>query len=189
MFARTTIRREIPIYHRRAMPLVKGTFWKGNFGGVSRWYDKTLMAEPVTSRKSLATVDREMMNYVQQHRLRHQQLAMSYSRRRPTKIRKQREANVQQRRRQRKLQTAFKAYMQFQVKRTLETQAALASQYGQASVNAALGDYDTAAGKERLCTMIERKVRAPVSVAPVKRHQVTRVQHHNDRFDLRWRQE
>ncbi len=178
----------IPIYHRGALPLGQGHHWVGKFGAMSRFHDKTIMTAPVTRRKSIATIDREMMNYVHTTRLRHNQLSRSYHHWAPTSKRILADGVMLRRKRNRKLQTAFKAYFQYEVKQILSEQARLVNEHGQVAVNRALGEPLNEREAERRMALVERRVRATPVVPPVKRHIATQFQQHNDRFDTHWRQ-
>ena len=181
----------IPLYHRRALPVRYGSSWYGKWGAVSRFYDKTCMIETMSGRRSITAVDRDMMNYVHMHRLRHYQMARSYNERTESTWRKNREGEFYRRRWGKKLQASFIAFMQFKTERCLKEQADLVTKYGQASVNRALGDpaFDTKSQKSERFAMLDRRIRAPPPIQPVKKYIATMYQLHPARFDLGWHQE
>ena len=189
MFRCTTAALTIPLYHRRAMPLHKGTKWHGNFGAIAtRFYGKTCMTEAVTPRRSIAAIDRDMLNYVQKLRIRHRQMRRSGGEKSPSAFRNYEKKEVHMRGWLRKVQLAVRSYVHYSTMRALRDQARLVTQYGQAAVNAALGDFRSERDKQRLGATLHRAVRAPPVVMPVRKHVVTRMQKHNDRFDIRWKQ-
>lgn len=189
MFRSTFIAYELPLYHRKAMPLLKGTKWHGNFGAVAnRFYGKTCMTEAITPRRSISAVDRDMMNYVHRLRIRHRQQRRIFSEKGPTMFRNFEKKEYHQRQWLRKLQLSFRAYVQYATMRTLREQAQLVNKYGQTAVNAALGDYRSEKDKQKMLSTIHRVVRQPPVAGPVKKHVVTRFQRHNDRYDIKWRQ-
>lgn len=134
------------MYHRRSMGTMRYSKWRGARGGVSHFYNRTAMVEevPASSRSGASTpitlIDRQMMSYVHRTRERHFQLFRSYQQKTNSTECKLREGEMLRRRWHRRLQKAFITYMQFETKKVLEKQAELVHQYGQASVNAALGD-------------------------------------------------
>lgn len=163
--------------------------WHGAHGGVSRFYNRTAMIEEVKSTMPITIVDKQMMRYVHQTKVRHYQLFRSYQQKSNSTENKLREGEMLRRRWHRKLQKSFIAFMQFKIMKTLEDQAKLVNEYGQASVNAALGDPTqlTDADRERRWTGIRRKVHALPVVQTVPKHVATMKQIHNDRFNYRWR--
>lgn len=175
------------IYHRRALPLGKGIRWAGKFGAVSRFYGRSVMSEPVTKHKSIATMDREFMNYVHNNKLRHFQLVHSYSFRSYSAKRLLVDTAVFRRQRFRKIQTAFKAYFQYEIKQSLMAQAGLVNLHGQAAVNRALGEPVSVHERDRLIHAVERRARAVPVVPQVKRHIATMGQLVADRFDMKVR--
>lgn len=88
----------------------------------------------------ITLIDRQMMSYVHRTRERHFQLFRSYQQKTNSTECKLREGEMLRRRWHRRLQKSFIAFMQFKTMKVLEEQAKLVHQYGQASVNAALGD-------------------------------------------------
>lgn len=178
------------IYHRKAMGTMAYTKWSGRYGGVSRFYNRTAMTEEVKASEPISLIDRRMMQYVHRTKLRHFQLGRSYQERyRSTEV-KLSEGSFLRRRQQRRIQQSFIAFMQYQTKNVLEDQAKLVNQYGQSAVNRALGDpvNDTEAQRSKKMDAIKRKVRSLPSIPAVPRHIATMKQIHNDRFDMRWRQ-
>lgn len=178
------------IYHRRAMGTMPYTRWSGKYGGVSRWYSRTSAVEEVRPGEPISLVDRRIMQYVHRSKLRHFQLARTYQEKyRSTEV-KLGEGSFLRRRWQRRVQKAFIAFMQFKIKGVLEDQARMVNQFGQSAVNRALGDpaNDGEAQRSRKVDAIRRKVRSLPSIPAVARHVATMKQIHNDRFDMRWRQ-
>lgn len=199
------------------MGTMKYSRWKGAHGGVSHYYNRTAMVEQVqpASRGSsgsaaaspITLVDRQMMAYVHHTRERHFQLRTAYQQKSNATECKLREGELLRRRWHRKLQKSFIAFMQFKTMKVLEEQAQLVHQYGQASVNAALGDpgqgmlrspsggkksevnsgEEAGAEVKRAFASLHRKVQALPSVAVVPKHVATMKQIHNDRFNFRWR--
>lgn len=178
------------MYHRKAMGTMRYSKWKGARGGVSHFYNRTAMIEEVPPSMPVSLLDRRMMSYVHRSRLRHFQLFRSYQEKSNSTECKLREGEMLRRRWHRKLQKSFIAFMQFKTMKVLEEQAKLVSQYGQASVNAALGDpYDatTSAARERKYVALRRRVQTLPSIQMVPKHVATMKQIHNDRFNFRWR--
>jgi hypothetical protein len=178
------------MYHRKSMGTMKYSKWKGARGGVGHFYNRTAMIEEVPANVPLSILDRRMMNYVHRSRLRHFQLFRSYQQKSNSTECKLREGEMLRRRWHRKLQKSFIAFMQFKTMKVLEEQAKLVSQYGQASVNAALGDPYTAttsAERERKYVALRRRVQTLPSIQVVPKHVATMKQIHNDRFNFRWR--
>ena len=176
-----------PIYHRKAMGIGKNARWRGNYGAYGRWHSQQGMIEEVTAKKSVTEIDREMMRYVHQHRIRHNQLFESYHR--VTNATRRKKGAVQEFRirRTRYLQKAFIAYTQFETMKTLKEQATLVSKYGQAAVNDAVGmPRDTEQRNQRM-GLIRRAMRAPVTLNQAPVHVVTRKQHIPERFDRIYR--
>lgn len=186
----TTLRGRFAIYHRNAMGTMPYTKWSGQYGGLSRFYNRTSMAEEVKGNEPITLIDRRMMNYVHQTKLRHFQMGRSYQEKYRTTEVKLREGAFLRRRVHRKMQKAFIAFMQYQIKGTLEEQAKLVNAFGQAAVNRALGDpsaTETVEQRARSLEAIRRKVRALPSIPAVPKHVATMKQIHNDRFNYRWR--
>jgi hypothetical protein len=189
MFRYSTSLFTIPLYHRKSLPLVKGSFWHVNFGAVShRFYGKTCMIEAVTPKRSVAAIDRDMLNYVHRLRIRHRQQRRIYSEKSPTMMKNFEKKEVHMRNWLRKVQLAYRSYAQYATMRVLREQAQLVNKYGQSAVNAALGDFKTEKDKQKMLGMLHRAVRQPPVARPVKKHVVTRFQKHNDRYDIKWRQ-
>lgn len=130
------------LYHRRAMGTMRYSKWKGSYGGVSHFYNRTAMVEEVkpNSGTPITLIDRQMMSYVHRTRERHFQLFRSYQQKTNSTECKLREGEMLRRRWHRRLQKSFIAFMQFKTMKVLEEQAKLVHDYGQASVNAALGE-------------------------------------------------
>lgn len=178
------------MYHRKSMGTMRFSKWKGARGGLSHFYGRTAMVEEVPSSVPVTMVDRRMMAYVHRSRLRHFQLFRSYQQKSKSTECKLREGEMLRRRWHRRLQKSFIAFMQFKTMKVLEEQAQLVSQYGQASVNAALGDLPPRtgdAGRERAYTALRRRLQTLPSVQLVPKHVATMKQIHNDRFNYRWR--
>lgn len=200
--ASVTFLGEIPLYHRRSMPLGKGLKWHGNWGASGRFHGRASQIEAVTPRRSVAAIDRDMINYVHRLRIRHRQMRTIFSRKTPSQMRLFEKKEVHLRAWLRKFQLSYRAYVHYATMRVLREQAGLVNKYGQAAVNRALGDFGAASsssgsgaagaaepeGKMRLLQSMHRAVRTPAPSRPVKRHVVTRFQKHNDRFDMWWRQ-
>jgi hypothetical protein len=166
------------------------TKWSGKYGGVSRWYNRTAITEEVKGNEPISLIDRRVMQYVHRTKLRHFQLGRVYQEKsRSTEV-KLSEGAFLRRRWMRRVQKSFIAYMQYETKNVLEDQAKLVNEYGQAAVNRALGDpvHETEAQKTRKMEAIRRKVRSLPAVPAVPRHVATMKQIHNDRFNMRWRQ-
>lgn len=166
------------------MSTVKGAIWRGNYGAHGRWLGKIGMCQQVTDKTSLADLDREFMNYVHSHRIRHDQLNASYHRTPPSSRRKQTDGQYFRWRREQYIRRAAAVFIQFETMKTLKEQATLVNQYGQAAVNYALGD-NNATGKAKTSRMghIARRIRAPVMQRPVVKHIATRRQQLPARFD------
>ncbi|KAK7200079.1 hypothetical protein NESM_000057500 [Novymonas esmeraldas] len=178
------------MYHRKSMGTMRYSKWKGARGGVGHFYNRTAMLEEVPENVPVSILDRRMMAYVHRSRLRHFQLFRSYQQKSSATECKLREGEMLRRRWHRKLQKSFIAFMQFKTMKVLEEQAKLVSQYGQASVNAALGDPQTAPGdaaRERKYVALRRRVQTLPSIQLVPKHVATMKQIHNDRFNYRWR--
>ncbi|KAG5473817.1 hypothetical protein LSCM1_04448 [Leishmania martiniquensis] len=178
------------MYHRKSMSTMRYSKWKGARGGISHFYNRTAMVEEVPQHVPVSIVDRRMMAYVHRSRLRHFQLFRSYQQKSNTTECKLREGEFLRRRWHRKLQKSFIAFMQFKTMKVLEEQAKLVSQYGQASVNAALGDPQAVAGDaalERKYAALHRRVNTLPKIQLVPKHVATMKQIHNDRFNYRWR--
>lgn len=178
------------MYHRKSMGTMRYSRWKGARGGISHFYGRTPMIEEVKANVPVSMVDRQMMSYVHRSRLRHFQLFRSYQQKSNTTECKLREGEMLRRRWHRKLQKSFITFMQFKTMKVLEEQAKLVSQYGQASVNAALGDpwnANTDAERERKYVGLRRQVKTLPSIQMVPKHVATMKQIHNDRFNYRWR--
>lgn len=179
-------RGSLPVYHRGALSLTKGSFWRGNFGANGRWLGLQAMSEPVR-RRSLGEIDREMLNYVHSLRERHEQMVRSFHQVTPSATRRRHEMKRWLRMRDNYLQTAFKAFVQYKTKETLREQARLVTKYSQAGVNRALGDVETARERQHALQVVQRAVMAPVMQNPAPKNIVTRFQHHPDRFDRQYR--
>lgn len=178
------------MYHRKSMSTMRYSKWKGARGGLSHFYNRTAMLEKVPVNMPVSIVDRRMMAYVHRSRLRHFQLFRSYQQKSNSTECKLREGEFLRRRWHRQLQKSFIAFMQFKTMKVLEEQAKLVSQYGQASVNAALGDPQAAAGDvahERKYAALHRRVQTLPRIQLVPKHVATMKQIHNDRFNYRWR--
>ncbi|KAH9598906.1 hypothetical protein LSM04_003576 [Trypanosoma melophagium] len=178
------------MYHRKAMGTMKYSKWKGAHGGVSHFYGRTPMIEEVKRNEPITLIDRRIMHYVHRSRIRHFQLFRSYQQKSSSTECKLREGEMLRRRWHRRLQKSFIAFMQFKTMKVLEDQARLVNRYGQAAVNAALGDPCEAATteqRERKWAAIRRKVRTLPTVNVVPKHVATMKQIHNDRFNYRWR--
>ncbi|ORC90218.1 uncharacterized protein TM35_000092680 [Trypanosoma theileri] len=178
------------MYHRKAMGTMKYSKWKGAHGGVSHFYGRTPMIEEVKRNEPITLIDRRIMHYVHRSRIRHFQLFRSYQQKSNSTECKLREGEMLRRRWHRRLQKSFIAFMQFKTMKVLEDQARLVNQYGQAAVNAALGDpceAVTSEQRERKWAAIRRKVRTLPTVNVVPKHVATMKQIHNDRFNYRWR--
>lgn len=178
------------MYHRKAMSTMKYSRWNGAHGGLSHFYNRTAMREEVKANMPITMVDRRMMQYVHRSRERHFQLFRSYQQKSSTTECKLREGEMLRRRWHRQLQKSFIAFMQYKTMKVLEDQGKLVSKYGQASVNAALGDpwnCTTDAQRERQYVALRRQVHALPSIAMVPKHVATMKQIHNDRFNYRWR--
>lgn len=128
------------MYHRKAMGTMRYSKWQGAHGGVSHFYNRTAMREEVRRGSPITLIDRQMMAYVHRTRERHFQLFRSYQQKTNSTECKLREGEMLRRRWHRRLQKSFIAFMQFKTMKVLEEQAKLVHQYGQAAVNAALGD-------------------------------------------------
>jgi hypothetical protein len=165
--------RRIPLYHRNAMPLMKGSHWFGKWGATSRFFGRVVMSEQVTPKRTIQAIDRDMLNYVQTQRLRHYQMARSYSQRTLTHERRRAEKVLWQRQWLRKVQLSYKSYMHFATMKTLEEQAKLVHKYGQASVNRALGDYFGTSGDFEAPPMVGGAVVPGSSSAAGQRDTVT----------------
>lgn len=177
----------LPIYHRKALPLRPGGKWSGHFGAASRFHNQIAMSEPVTAKKSIGSVDRDMMNYVHRTKLRHLQLRQTYHRIKRTNQRHIEQNSFYRRKRMRSIQTALKTFFQFEIKTKLQEQAKLVNLYGQAAVNRALGESVTSQERERRCEIVHKKVTTLPIVPAAKRHIVLQRQYHNDMFDTRLR--
>lgn len=193
MFRFTQTFHHLPLYHRGALALGKGApGFTGNWGARGKFVGKIGQVEVVTSRRSIAAIDRDMMNYVHRLRIRHRQMRRIFSQKPPAMNRIFEKKEVHMRAWLRKFQLSYRAYVHYATMRTLKQQAVLVNKYGQAAVNRALGDYVGGAGeqegKSRLLQTMHRAVRTPPNAKPVKKHVVTRFQKHNDRFDLHWKQ-
>eukprot|EP00796_Vickermania_ingenoplastis_P000480 gene480-260_t len=205
------------MYHRQAMSTMRYSKWKGSHGGISHFYNRTAMTEEVKrSGMPITLIDRQMMSYVHRTRERHYQLFRSYQQKTSSTECKLREGEMLRRRWHRRLQKSFIAFMQFKTMKVLEEQAQLVHAYGQASVNAALGDPwqndascssqvrlattlgpstgpvestsdDQTAARQRKFAVLRRKVQVLPAVNPVPKHVATMKQIHNDRFNYRWR--
>lgn len=201
------------MYHRRALSTMKYSRWAGRHGGISHFYNRTAMIEEVQGNVPVTMIDRQMMHYVHRTRERHHQLFRSYQQKTTSTECKLREGEMLRRRWHRKLQKSFIVYMQYATMKVLEDQSRLVTQYGQASVNAALGDpYDlpvpssvsarasSAAGgkppvldqaatevRERKFAALHRRIRTLPTINVVPKHVATMKQIHNDRFNMRWR--
>ncbi|CAD2218536.1 hypothetical protein AGDE_04209 [Angomonas deanei] len=184
------------LYHRKAMGTMKYSKWQGGHGGLSHFYGRTIMREEVKEGMPVSMVDRQMMNYVHRSRLRHFQLFLSYQQKSHATQNKLREGEMLRRAWQRKVQKAFISFIQFKTMKTLEEQAALVTRYGQASVNAALGEEkqymetDEKGGpdaKKKQFQRLHRQIQRLPSVQPIPKHVATMKQIHNDRFNHRWR--
>ncbi|AAZ10446.1 uncharacterized protein TEOVI_000163300 [Trypanosoma equiperdum] len=178
------------MYHRKAMGTMKYSKWKGAHGGISHFYGRTPMVEEVRPNEPITLVDRRIMHYVHHSRLRHFQLFRSYQEKSNSTECKLREGEMLRRRWHRRLQKSFIAFMQFKTMKVLEDQARLVNTYGQAAVNAALGDPWNATdnvARERKSAAVRRQVRALPMVNVVPKHVATMKQIHNDRFNYRWR--
>jgi hypothetical protein len=176
------------LYHRKAMALSKRVNWRGNYGATGKWIGKIAMSEEVTNRRSITEIDREMMGYVHANRTRHDQMARSYHEIGKSKQRSRMQNREFYMRRLRYMQTAYKAYFQYETFRTLQQQAKLVTQYGQAAVNRALGD--RAVKREdrgKRAAAVRRMVRAVPMQSPVPNNIVTRFQHYPDRFNRKYR--
>ncbi|CCW67356.1 unnamed protein product [Phytomonas sp. Hart1] len=178
------------MYHRKAMGTMKYSRWRGAHGGISHFYNRTAMLEEVRNNVPVTMVDRGMMNYVHRSRLRHFQLFRSYQQKSNATECKLREGEMLRRRWHRRLQKSFISFMQFKTMKVLEEQAKLVNQYGQASVNAALGDpwnVTSQTERERRYAVLHRRIKSLPTVNTVPKHIATMKQIHNDRFDYRWR--
>ncbi|CCW59663.1 unnamed protein product [Phytomonas sp. EM1] len=178
------------MYHRKAMGTMKYSRWRGAHGGISHFYNRTAMIEEVRNNIPVTMVDRGMMSYVHRSRLRHFQLFRSYQQKSNTTECKLREGEMLRRRWHRRIQKSFIAFMQFKTMKVLEEQAKLVNQYGQASVNAALGDpwnVTSQTDRERRYAVLHRRIKTLPSVNIVPKHVATMKQIHNDRFNYRWR--
>ncbi|EPY37754.1 hypothetical protein AGDE_06180 [Angomonas deanei] len=141
-------------------------------------------------------VDRQMMNYVHRSRLAPLPAVSFLSAKVARYADKLREGEMLRRAWQRKVQKAFISFIQFKTMKTLEEQAALVTRYGQASVNAALGEEkqymetDEKGGpdaKKKQFQRLHRQIQRLPSVQPIPKHVATMKQIHNDRFNHRWR--
>ncbi|EPY24075.1 hypothetical protein STCU_07337 [Strigomonas culicis] len=178
------------MYHRKAMGTMKYSRWQGAHGGISHFYDRTAMIEPVQNNVPLTMIDREMMDYVHRTRLRHAQLFRSYQQKSNATQVKLHEGEMLRRKWHRRLQKSFIAYLQYKTIMVLKEQAQLVTEYGQASVNAALGEPVHAQApeeKQRVINRLHRHIHALPNVNPVPKHIATMKQIHNDRFNFRWR--
>jgi hypothetical protein len=174
--------RQLTIYHRNAMPIQRVRAWNGNYGAHGRWNGEIGMSEEVTPRKAIGQIDREMLSYVHQHKIRHDQLVRSYHRTGQSAMRRRwlnREAKF---RRHKYLSNAYKTYLQFETMKTLREQAQLVTRYGQAAVNKALGDWESTEQRQQRAALVRRAVRTPPMQAPAPMTVVTRMQHYPDRF-------
>lgn len=178
------------MYHRKAMGTMKYSRWQGAHGGLSHFYNRTGMVEEVKPNMPIAMIDRSMMHYVHRTRIRHHQLFRSYQQKSSATECKLREGELLRRRWHRRLQKSFIAFMQYKTMKILEDQAKLVNEYGQASVNAALGDpsqTNTDEARGRQFALLNRRIRTLPSVNLVPKHVATMKQIHNDRFNMRWR--
>ena len=175
------------LYHRQALG---GKRWAGKWGGVSKFYGRTGMADAVKPNEPIGLIDRRMMSYMHNNKLRQFQMARSYQEKNYSTRRKAENGEVFRRRVHRKLQKAFIAFMQFKIKRTLEEQAKLVNAFGQTAVNTALGDpaNNSEESKTKQWAVINRRVKSLPSIPTSPRHVATMKQIHPDRFDRRWRQ-
>ena len=181
---------QTPLYHKRALAMKPGSSWHGNYGGVSRFFDRTIYSEKLDGTKLVTMVDRECLSYMQKTRTRAYQLSRSYHRRRDTTYRKQELGRELRAMLHRKLRLSFNHYMQFRVMKNLEEKGKLVNVFGQAAVNRALGDLSIEEAenkelREKKWNGIRRKaVQTPmVNMAP--KFQATMHQRQADRFDMR----
>lgn len=181
---------QTPLYHKRALAIKNGNRWHGNFGGVSRFFDRTIYSEKLDGTKMVTMVDRECLSYMQKTRTRSYQLSRAYSRRTDSTYRKQEISKELRAMLHRKLRLSFLHYMQFRVMKNLEDKGKLVNVFGQAAVNRALGDLSAEEAestelREKKWNGIRRKaVQTPmVNMAP--KFQATMHQRKSDRFDMR----
>jgi hypothetical protein len=178
----------LPIHHRMAMPIRWGRPWHGPFGASSRFHGKLTMTEAVGNGQSLLSIDRGMMSYVHNTKIRHRQLRASYSHTSGNTERIRVLDSFFSRRRQRKLHLGFRAFMHFKTKCLLEEQAALVTTYSQSAVNYVLGDSSLENDEiQKKLAVIQRRIQTPDLQLPVPRLVVTPRQRHPDRFDRRQR--
>lgn len=190
MIRQTNVALKLYTYHRNALPIKYGTHWGGKWGAISRFHNRTCMVEAVKPNQPITMIDRDMMNYVHRTKVRHWQLFRSYTWKMPATVRKKLENEFFRRRWQRRYQKSFIAFMQFEIKKTLEEKAKLVNKFGQASINRALGDpaNDTEQVADKKWAVIRRQVRTPRITINAPKHVATMKQIHNDRFNQRWRQ-
>ncbi|KNH04673.1 hypothetical protein XU18_4161 [Perkinsela sp. CCAP 1560/4] len=172
-----------PLYHQKALPLTRKRGWWGNWG-YKRFGYKTTMSQKMGQHTNPLSVDREMLNYVMETGIR-QWVMYRRIRWGPTSDRLREDRLFYIRRRQRLLNRSFNGYMQYEIRKTLQDQASLVDQYGQAAVNCALGselyDMKSTEAKNRLQTL-QSKIHSPPVARPVIRHVMTMKQRLNDRF-------
>ena len=144
-----------------------------------------------TTSKNVTAVDREMMSYVHNSQLRHKQLKFTYSHYTDSDMREHELAKELLRSRQRRYAMNLTAFMHYKTRKVLEEQADLVTKFGQAGVNAALGDGADQGtpkhGDEQKFNTLNRKITMPEMLSPVPRHLVTARQRWNDRFDRKIR--
>ena len=173
-----------PIYHQNALPLTNKRKWWGNWG-YKRFAYKPLMVEKMGPHSNPLSVDREMLQYTMDSGIR-QWVMYRRIRWGPTRDRTREDRLFYLRRRNRMLNRAFHGYMQYEIRKTLQEQAGLIDQYGQAAVNCALGSelYDLKSEQAKnTLQSLQAKIHAPPVARPVIKHVITMKQKINDRFN------
>uniref|UniRef100_A0A7S1PKC2 Uncharacterized protein n=1 Tax=Neobodo designis TaxID=312471 RepID=A0A7S1PKC2_NEODS len=176
-----------PITNRRNMGLGKGVSWRGNYGAFGRWAGRVGMVEEVSAKKSITQVDNEIMDYVHKTRIRHDQMMTTYHGMKRSRQIAIWNARAAQRRWHTKMYRAYQTFVQYETMKTLKEQAGLVTQYGQAAVNRAIGDYKTLDERKQRATLVKRLVSAPTVIKSPTPHVLTQRQAVAHRFDRKWR--
>ena len=179
----------IPLYHQKALPVMHKHKWFGNWG-YKRFAYRATMSQPMGKNNNITMVDREWMHetmsiglrpWVMYRRVEHT----------PTYNRERVKVHTLRRRHFKSLENSMKGFMQFKVMGLLKQQATMVNKYGQASVNAAMGDRleDVDAEKaNRKYVAIRKRMSSPPPSHPVTKHIATMYQIHNDRWNMKSRQ-